>query len=280
MAKIDLQNRAPSVIVEFDFRLTVIRRYDVLNYLPKKPDEFLAEIELPLGSVDELYTNCYLVEQKLEGQTGPYRAPCVEPPILYRKFTQLDGRNETQVGNPGITFDQYGNKIVTIEWLQLADGSPTYQTVGGTPAPVPNQTAILQTEERTNDGTLARIKRVYITAGELSTSNTLSYDGKLSVITIKSLNEIPTTPAGYTITGTNVEYVNGLPVYTYTFAKGEGQISEEVTYQQSDDNGVTGVTVTTIRYLTDPSVDSNPITPPSGAATVSTGYQDQDGFRL
>lgn len=57
-------------------------------------------------------------------------------------------------------------------------------------------------------------------------------------------------------------------------------ISTDIEYLRSVDEGTTGVTKTTIKYISGMAVASNPITPPSGTATLESGYQDQDGFRI
>lgn len=288
VANIDLQNRAPTVTRTPDFREHVERRYDVLNNIPKTPAEILAACWLPLGSVDEKYTDCYLIEQRVEGQNGDSQNPCKDPPVLIRIFEQLDGFSETLIGQPAVVMDQYGNQSAIFEYWQLNVGTSTYQVPGQTVAPVPFTNCILKTEERTNDGTLRKIRRTYIDHGILSDTERLMFGGKLLMRELTYLNQVPPTPAGWTLVTQSTEFVAGLPVYRYGFANGGGGgggaggvISIETRYGQTITEGVTqGTTTITIKYLSDQSVSSNPITTPSGTNLIEVGYEDETGYRL
>ena len=61
--------------------------------------------------------------------------------------------------------------------------------------------------------------------GEIGESTDERYQGKLKISTITSLNEIPTTPTGFTSIGTSQDSGDFGVVYTYRYAKGEGEIS-------------------------------------------------------
>ncbi len=286
MAYIDLQNRAPSVTRTPDFRNRVERRYDVLNQVPKTPIEILAKCWLPLGTVDEEYTDCYLIDQKVEGQVGDSRKPTADPAVLLRIFEELDGLNETQIGDAAVEMDQYGDQIVTFEYWQLNVGTAIYQVPGVTTAPAPFATCVLRKETRTNNGTLRKITREYTTGGILSDNEELRFGGKLLMRELKYLNEIPPTPTGYTLVTHSTEFVSGLPVYTYGFTKAGsdglgGGIGQKISYGQSLDEGVTaGTTTTTMRYVTAQTVSVNPFTPPAGTVLIDIGYEDESGYRL
>jgi hypothetical protein len=109
--------------------------------------------------------------------------------------------------------------------------------------------------------------------------------GNLYIYHRVGLNAPPTTPSA-TIGGTvtliqqNERLADGYTIYDYQWAEGLGVISEDTTYQQSSDEGTTGVTITTIRQLSSLATASNPITPPGGMALISVDYADQDGYRL
>ncbi len=286
VANLDRQNRAPSVTRTPDFRNHVERKYDVLNWIPKTPASVLAECWLPLGTTDEEFTDCYLVGQIIEGQMGDFYEPCKYPPILIRTFEQLNGLNETQIGQAGVIMDQYGNRSVIFDYYQLAAGTSIYQVPGTTAAPTPFTDCILKTEERTNNGTLIQIKRTYINAGELSDNEQLKFGGRLLIRELTYLNQVPPTPSGWTLITKSIEFIQGLPVYKYGFVDGNtalgqgGVISNEVNYDMSPDQGATGITVTTIQYITDASISSNPITGPGGSELISIKYTDEDGYRL
>lgn len=286
MANIDLQNRAPSVTRTPDFRNIVQRRFDVLNWVPKTPASILANCWLPLGSVDDEYTDAYLIEQKVEGQNGDFYGPCKFPPVLVRTYEELDGLNETPVGEPGYEIDQYDNTIATLNWVQLSAGTAVYQVPGDDSVVTPNGTALLMVETRTDNGTLRTIQRKYTTGGILADNEELKFGGKLLLRTIKSLSTPPATPAGYTLITESTEYVRGLPLYSYGFANGGGGggaggvISTDIEYRQSSDEGTTGVTIWTIRYLTDLTVEDNPITAPAGSVLIAVDYEDDVGYRM
>ncbi len=289
MANIDLQNRAPTVRREQDFRLHVERRYDVLNSIPKSPAEILAECWQPLGTTDDVYTDCYLIDQRVEGQDGDFYNPCKFPPVLLRTYEQLNGLNETQVGDPGVVMDQYGNQSVIIDYWQLNLGTATYQVPGVTPAPAPFAACLLKNEERTNDGTLRKIRRTYIDSGILSDTETLKFDGKLVIREITAIGLTPPTPSGWSLVTTSTEFVNGREVVRVGFASASGggggagtggEISRDVQYNISPDQGTTGVTVTTIRYVTGADVVVNPITGPVGSELIRTGVEESDGYKI
>ncbi len=286
VAYIDLQGRAPAVTRTPDFRNHVERIYDVLNFIPKTPAQILAECWKPLGTVDDEYDDCYLIEQRVEGQAGPFRAPCEEPPKLIRVFEQLDGLNETQIGDPGVEMDQYGDQIVTIDYWQLNVGTAIYQVPGTTAAPAPFTSCILRKETRTNNGTLRKITREYTTGGILSDNERLLFGGKLLLRELKYLNEVPPTPFGYVLTTRSTEFVSGLPVYTYGFTRAGsdglgGSIGQGTSYGQSVDEGVTaGTTTTTLRYVTAQNVIINPFTAPAGTVLIDIRYEDEAGYRL
>lgn len=268
-------------------RLRVTRIFDVLDFVPKDVASFLAEVQLPWGTADETYPECRLVKQDLMGQEGnPNKAPNYPYPQLVRVYDQISATAETQVGNPSVTYDQDNILEVSIDYIQFSSNSPTYQGPGTTAAPSPFASALLKEEIRTNDGTLYQIKRNYIADGYLSDVVDIRFNGKVLVRTITTIGIIPPTPTGYTLVGPGVLHPDGREVYTYKFASaaaaagGGGIISDETEYKVSPDQGTTGVTVRTISYVSDPSVSSNPITPPVGYELIDVKYSDEEGYRL
>jgi hypothetical protein len=67
-----------------------------------------------------------------------------------------------------------------------------------------------------------------VTAGTIATDDQIKNGGKLLIKTITSVKTVPSTPSGYTLIGSPVQNPNGLPIYTYTFAKGAGIVSESI----------------------------------------------------
>jgi hypothetical protein len=283
MAFCDLQNRAPKTILLPDGRLRVTYVFDVLNFTAKTREGLEAEVFIDRGSPDVKFPDCYLIQQTVTGQIeNPFDKPVDRPPQLVREYEQLNGLFETPIGNADIVVGQDDLYTVRQELWQLNAGTSIYAipgvSVGPTIPGVP--TTILKTEERTDDGTLKKIKRTYISSGEISQETQTKFDGALTIETLTYVNEVPPTPSGFILVNAKIDYPMGLPVYTYSFAKGVGEISRTTEYLVSADEGVNGITETTVKYLTDPSVSTSPIAQPAGSVVMSMEHTDSDGYRI
>ena len=232
VAYLDDRNRAPSVEVLPDQRLRVERTYDVINVAAFLPNQFLSLVKIAWGTPDIKYTNCLLIKQDLLGQhpagngmrADPTISPEKHPPMLKRTWEQIDPSLETMVGNSDVTVEQSGIYSVTDEFIQFSTGTAIYGVPGVTVAPAPFANCILRTETRTDDGTLRQIKRVYISAGLVKQNDDVRNEGSLLLRTLVYYNQVPPTPSGFTLIKKDVDYPNGNPVYTYTFALGYGVI--------------------------------------------------------
>lgn len=288
MAYCDNRNRAPTVERLPDQRLRVSRLFDVLDIIAKDPAGLLAEVWLAWGTPDVEFPNVRLIRQDVQGQANPDpQNPTAIPPKLVRIYEEIPANDQVIVGNPSVTFDQYGNKIVAIEYLQFSAGTSSYSyVVGTTAAPAPFAACILKFSEASNDGTLIRTKRTFTDGGQLSDDERLLFGGKLIIRELTYLNQVPPTPTGWTLATQSTEYINGLPVYKYGFtnasaAGGGGAIGTDIRYSQSVDLGVTkGVTITTIRQISALTVTTNPTTPPASSILIRQGYEDDSGYRL
>lgn len=280
MAVIDLRNRAPSVARLPDLRERITRVCDVLNWAPKTPADILAECWLPWGTVDDQYTSCRLVGQSVAGQPEAFPDASKRPPVLTRIYEEIPANDELIVGEPNVSYDEFGRKTVYHDYLQFSAGTSLYTyTVGTTAAPAPNTACILQKSEQTDDGTLKRTRRWFIDSGLLSQYDEIKNNESLYLRTLVYLNEVPATPSGYTLIDTKVDGVQGLKRYTYTFAKGTGEVSRDIKYNQSSDEGTTGATVTTIRYLVVPAATVQP-TALAGSVLISKEVAELDGHRM
>lgn len=395
MALYDLRNRAPKVEYLPDTRRRVTRTADVQVRDKFTSAQLLSELILAWGTADATYPECLLIKQDLVGQErNPTEAPNKNPAQFIQVFEQIDSALETAVGNPEVNIGQDDLTTVINSYLQFSTGTPVYGVPGTTLAPSPWSAAVLKTDERTDDGTLRRIKRTFITKGLIMQTDETKNGGKLLMRTLMTVGVVPTTPGGYTLIYAKVENPNGLQVYTYTYAKGAGRVSTDtqtkylgaliltsikyfntddggtpagvlidtkldqgdgyqifdqtyasgsgvidtklethnngalliqtirainavpsnpggyilidadaqaqdgytlydykfvkgngvistaIEYRLSPDQGTTGMTVTTIKYLSDPSIGSNPITTPSGAQLISVTVDDSDGHRI
>jgi hypothetical protein len=283
MSFLDLRNRLPTVERLPDLRLRVTRKYDALPAAVKTPAEILALAWLPWGTIDEKYTDTRLIKQDVAGQEplgDSKQSPESRPAVLTRIFEQIDSALETVVGNADVAIGQDGLITVSQNYLQFSTGTAVYGVPGTTLASAPWTQCVLKTESRTDDGTLRRIKRDFINHGLISQSDETRNDGALLLRTLVYVNDVPPTPAGYINISQKVEYPGGLPVRTYAFAKGNGQISLDIEYRLSPDQGTTGCTVYKIKQLSDPSVSSNPISPPASTELIAVTYEDSDGHRI
>jgi hypothetical protein len=117
--------------------------------------------------------------------------------------------------------------------------------------------------------------------GQISQDDETKNNGALLVRSIRYLS-VPSvssnpigTPAGYTLTSQSYADQDGHRVWTASYANGTGQISQD---DETKNNG--SLLIRSIRYLTNPSVSTNPITTPTGYTLVSQNYADQDGYRI
>jgi hypothetical protein len=273
--KIDLRNQRPKVEKLPDGRLRATFVYDVLEQVGRTQAELTAEVWLAWGTVAPVdFTGLRLVKQDLDG-TAPNKNGSLP---LVRVYEELPATAEIQVGANAYSYPEDGGKTTVAEFIQFTAGTYAPGTVGTSTAPG-DATSYLQNEDATSDGTLRRIKRTYTDTGELSVTNETKNNGALLMRTIVSVKTVPSTPGGYTLISTAVKNTQGLPTYTYTFAKGTGEISRSVDYSQSINGGVTGLTGTTIRYLVAPSFPMLPATL-SGAVAVGRDYAEQDGHGI
>jgi hypothetical protein len=263
--------------------------YDVLDFVAKDPTKLLADIWEQWGTADLSFPQCRLVKQDISGQTSQEPTePTATPPKLVRTYEEIPLNEQIVVGNPSVSFDQYGNKTVALDYLQFSAGTATYNyEVGVTQAPAPHTDCYLQFTKATDDGTLIRTTRTFIDKGQLSDNERLLFGGRLLLRELKYLNEVPPTPTGWTLVTTSTEFINGLPVYTYGFsnssaAGGGGIVGYDTRYSQSVDLGVTkGVTIYTIRQLTSLTQNTNPVSsPPASSILIREGYEDDSGYRM
>lgn len=281
-------NRGKKVEVLPDMRLRVTVRLDAVDIQATAGDaaKFATNVVIPWGDPDSDFPQCLLIHQDDFGQTeNPNKSPNDPPAYIIRVYEEISATAETQVGEPAITYDQDDILEVGIDWLQFSSGTPTYGVPGTTLAPTPFSSAILKEEIRTNDGTLQRIRRNYIANGILSDVSEIRFGGKLIVRTITNIGTTPpSTPAGYTLVGPGVLHPSGRRIYTYQYANASGtggtggEIDRNIEYFYSPNQGTVGITRTTIKFVTDYSVVSNPITGPVGSELISLDKEDSAGY--
>lgn len=239
--KLDLRNNRPKVEPLKDGRMRATFVYEAREWTAKTKTEILADLFAAYGSTGPGdYSALHLIDQVIDGTDANIKAGVI--PVI-RVYETLHASDEVQVGQNTVMKMEDGRMAVVAEFIQLASAAAVSTTIGTTTAPG-DASAFLQSEEVVNDGSFRRIKRTYVYAGTLSQDDETRNNGKLLLRTIVSVKTTPATPSGYTLVTSSAKNVNGLPVYTYTFAKGEGRISTDVSYKQ---NGK--LKITTIKYL-------------------------------
>ncbi len=300
MATLDRINRTYTVEVLPDFRKRVTQRFDIVDGQATMSDgtKFDANVRLPWGTENSDYPGCRLVKQDVTGQTqNPNKAPNEPPAFLIRVWEQIPANDRVIVGEPNVNYNQYGFQEVVIEYIQFSDGTTIYNDdVGTSTAPAPYASAVLKTVDGSDDGTIRSYKLTYTTGGTMSDMQNLRFGGKVIVRTIKSLNQIPATPSGFTLVGPGVEYVNGLPIYVYEYAAAagsggnpgtSGQISQSFVNSQGGDiafdvtnpDGATGDVICVTTWVSPQTTTANPVTQPAGFVLFAVDVEDDTGFR-
>lgn len=210
-----------------------------------------------------------------------------------RVYEQIDPSLETQVGNIDIRITDDNLVEADTHYLQFSTGTAVYkrpgldilQLVAGTATFV-----VFKDESRTDDGTLRRIERHWTSGGQISQTDEIKENGSLLIRTLVYLNQVPPTPSGFTVIAKKVDHVNGLPLYSYTFAKGNGEIARKYQGIQAGTASfnitapitpIAGAIVETVTYLTASSVTAVPTTSNlSQGVRFAVSTEDQDGYRI
>ncbi len=265
MAKVDFLNRAPITERLPDGRLRATLLATVKDYSAKTEATLEAEVFVATATQLPSFGDCRLIRCRL---VSPAQGS--QDPQLELTYEELHATNETQVGKNTIVVGQDGRKSIQATFLQFSAAPATPGTIGTSVPPAPDEAAGVLSEEKVeNDGTLRTITRTYIASGILQETTEYRNNGKLEIRTIQSVGVVPTTPAGFTLVETKEEGPNGLPVYTYQFAQGEGRISRKETPRL---NGK--LKLVTIRYLGTDDGD------PESGTLIDTDTEEREGYVL
>lgn len=255
-------------------------RYKVVTKEPIQSGDTIPQKNLALGTAysavyavdtdETAFANLKLVSQYFAADTVN-RAQAI---LLVREFQTLTNTFVAEVDDKEETAENGLKRITRVLIAEAGTAHSSY--VVGTSTYSGLTLAQKLVEE--NDA-YVRVTLVYGAAGVLSRITNTSNNGALTTIVIESANEVPSTPSGYTLVSTQVVGEAGFETTRYTFAKGDGQISQE---DVTSNNGA--LLTRTIRHLTAPGTlgvpGANPISTPSGYTKVSESYQEQDGYRI
>lgn len=298
MATLDSINRTITCDLLPDFRKRVTQRFDIVDGQATMGDgtKFDANVRLPWGDENPDYAGCRLVAQRVVGQTeNPNKSPNNPPAYLLRVWEELPRNDRIIVGEPGVSYNQYGFQEIVLTYIQFSDGTTVYtDTVGTSAAPAPYAAAILKTVEGEDDGTIRTYKLTYTTGGEMADDYTLNLGGNLIIRTLTYLNQVPPTPSGYTLFGPGVEYILGLPLYRYRFSAVNGggvpgtaaEVGRSyynaqggaVQFNPASPTTADGTVKCVIEYITAQTVTVNPIPLPSGFVLVGLDQQQSEGY--
>jgi len=197
-------------------------------------------------------------------------------PIVRLTYEQISATGETQVGGTETTVLDDGRVSRTLTYIQFSNVSYT-----PTPAGTAGSGGFLIGETANDNGSVRTIRRTYVESGLLAQVDETKNNGKLLIRTLTYAITTPPTPSGYTLISENKRGPDGYEILTYTFAKGDGEISRRTGYNKSNDEGTTGVTTVDIAYLTAPSVATDPTTTPGiDFQKKYVDLQDRDGHRI
>ncbi len=237
-------------------------------------------LNLPWGEVDEGETpfegwsGLRLVDAfSTDNPAHPMTRARDTRPLIVLVFEQIPATGEIQVGHNTQKQLEDGRTALEAQFLQFASDPFVPLTIGTSTAPG-DTAAFLMTEDAPNDGCLHRITRTYVYEGIVETNLETKQGGRLLIQTIKSVKTVPATPLGYTLIGQPTQNPLGLPVYTYTFAYGQGTV---LTRTVTENNGKM------IRHFitalgTAPAAPAPLIAP--AVVAVETIIREADGYQI
>lgn len=234
---------------------------------------------LPWGTVDDGattevtagFTGLRLTGQKIVNDRSNDNQPTS---YLVREYEQIAPTGETKVGDYAVTQLEDGRQAIVGEWIQFHETPAMPQIIGTSVDPMVG-IAVLQREEKADDGTVRRIKRTYVSEGLIKQSDEIKNNGALTLRTLVHAVTQPATPAGYTLISVSTDSPAGYPIYTCTYAAGTGEIGRTVS---TKNNGK--LVVTQITHLTAATVNDDPTTNPGSAVVTDVDKREQDGYRI
>jgi hypothetical protein len=181
----------------------------------------------------------------------------------------------------GFTLHDYrwaeGKGQISEETRDALNGRITYTTIRALGTAVP-ATGEFETREEEGEGYTIFVSRgIVINSTDLPDEVETREGGKLTITTKRKIDSAPTGTGA--IIDESATPQEGYTLHTRRFAVGDGEVSRQVEYSRSSDQGTTGITRTTIRHLTATSTSSDP-TSLIGSVKIAESKADQDGFRL
>jgi len=266
-SKIELIGR-PAIVDTFHGLRQITRRWKVKG-IGSIAAEIETEVFIPYATADVEYPLALLTAQKIEPISNDQSAESVE---LVRTYTEFEDNTLVNIGGNKLTYLEDDRTVLESTFVCLAeDAESLAPTIGSVDSGRAVSNVQIQYE-----GVGARVVVTRISAGQLSVSVQENHNGKLVFITQRWFNQLPDTPVGYVLVDHATENNEGVPTYTYRWAKGDGEISRTTVTRN---NGK--LAIVSVRHLTGPDIAVNPIDLPDiGYLLTETGMTEADGHRV
>ncbi len=262
----------PVIEQAFNGLHTITRTYDV-NAGGMSKEHISQQVLIPYGTQDEQHKAALLVKRQIDQSTiekSGYELRLFE---VYQEFRKNE---KVSVEEDQITKLPDGRTQMVRRYVCLSNDAENLAAAIGTVVDGRACANVVVSDQ----GLGAEIVETYISAGKLSQVDSDSNNGALLRRSVTYFNQVPPGEAGYVLVDQSVRDVQGLPFYTYQYAKGNGEISRSTNYNQSNDAGTTGITIIRVSHLTGPAVGANPIGTPGGFVRVSDEMDERDGHRF
>lgn len=258
----------PAIVDAFYGLRNITRKFKVKGIAVGEP---LLETEafVPYGTQDPEFPNALLTAQRIDPLSDNQSTDAA---LLTRTYRELLDDELVGVGEDKLQKLEDGRTVlVRTSVCKAEDAAGLAPEIGD----IESGRAVSDVQI-TYDGIAATVVVTYTSAGKLSETTQENYNGKLIYKTLTYYNEEPPTPEGFVLVDKDIKSTEGVPTYTYRFAKGDGEISRTT---QTRNNGK--LSIVTVRHLTGPEVDTNPIDLPGGSYLISEdGMQEADGHRV
>jgi hypothetical protein len=213
----------PQVNEAFSGLKTIVRRYKINGdgLLAANVDD-VAKGFRAYATADDEFPNALLIRYNVEPMDAK---PNTHDLTLVEVYSEFEDNQKTAVGEDQVTYDESDRKTVVRKYVAKSEDA---ETVAAAIGDVDGGGLACAGVQIVKDGVGATIIETYIEAGQLSETTQNSNNGALINKTLVHYNEVPPTPVGFTLVDTTVQNPDGIPTYTYRFAKGEGLISERI----------------------------------------------------
>ena len=204
----------------------------------------------------------------------------------HRVWTSSYAKGTGQISRDDGTKNNGALLTATIRYLAVPG---TLGTAGTNPITTPSGYVLTDQSFTESDGHRVWTSNYAKGTGQISREDGTKNNGALLTANIRYLavpgtlgtagtNPIA-TPSGYVLVEQSFSETDGHRIWSASYAKGVGEISRDIDYSQSSNQGTTGLTRTTIRYLVAPAATVLPTTL-SGSILVSENVSELDGHRV